>query len=265
MEHFLNSLFVVLVEPSIAQRRIVCNQFEDLGISQYRAVGLGREALDLIELEQPDLVVSAMFLDDMTGTDLVLEMRANPLTQNTPFMLISSVTSFAELDPIRQAGATAVLPKPFEAVDLRRAIQTTMDWENPGQVQVPPYDASDLQVLLVDDSVMARHMITRTLTKMGITNVQEAEDGVKAIPLIQDHHFDLVITDYNMPEMDGHELLVYIRHKSNQPKVPVLMVTTEGDESKLAAVQHEGVAAIMDKPFEVTNVKQLIESVFGAS
>lgn len=257
MSHFLNSLFVLLVEPSRSQRRIVIQQFEDLGISQYETVDSGEEALIRIDTDQPDLVISALFLPDMTGRDLVLEMRDNPVSLDIPFILISSETSFRELDPVKQAGASAVLPKPFESADLKRAINMIMDWENPQTVDLD----SALKILLVDDSKLARRMISRTLNHMGLEDIVEAEDGRAALPLIQQQDFDLVITDYNMPNMDGQELLWYIRNKSRQPKVPVMMVTTEGDESKLSAVQHQGVSAIIDKPFDATVVKSLIESM----
>ncbi len=262
MRHYLNSLFVVLVEPSSSQKKIVTQQLEEVGITQFEAVDTGQEALTIIDTEQPDLVISAMFLDDMTGAELVLDMRDNPVTADIPFMLISSETSFKALDPIKQAGASAVLPKPFRANDLKRAILMIMDWENPVALQLDEQTNEAMQVLLVDDSQMARRLIARTLEKLGIQHISEAENGRAAIPLLQQQKFDLVVTDYNMPEMDGHEFLVYIRHHSNQPDVPVMMVTTEGDESKLKAVQHEGVSAIMDKPFEVQEVRKLIESVF---
>jgi len=260
MAHFLNSLYVLLVEPSSSQKKIILQQFDELGIEQVLTVDTGQQALDIIESEHPDLVISAMFLEDMTGKELVLDMRANPLTLNTPFMLISTVTSFAELDPIKQAGASALLPKPFVAADLKRAILNTMDWEHPDSINLDDINTGDLQVLVVDDSHLARRMISRTLNKMGIEHISEADNGRNAIPLIQKHSYDLIITDYNMPEMDGHELLLFIRHKSNQPSVPVLMVTTEGDQGKLAAIQHDGVSAIVDKPFEVSIVKALIEN-----
>ena len=255
MKHYLNSLFVLLVEPSSSQRRIVLQQFEDLGIQQYETVDNGEEALIRIDTEQPDLVISALFLPDMTGRELVLEMRDNPVSVDIPFMLISSETSFRELDPVKQAGASAVLPKPFRAEDLQRAINMIMDWENPDTVELD----RDLRILLVDDSKLARRLITRTLNHMGLENITEAEDGRAALPLIQQQDYDLIITDYNMPHMDGQELLWFIRNKSRQPRVPVMMVTTEGDESKLAAVQHQGVSAIIDKPFDAAAVKSLIE------
>ncbi len=261
MDQYLNSLYVVLIEPSIPQQKIVIQQFEDLGIQQFEVVSTGQSGLDLIDSEQPDLVVSAMFLEDMTGRDVVLEMRSNPVTENIPFMLISTETSFRELDPIKQAGASAVLPKPFQVDDLKRAISMVLAWDDPEQIELENLDG--LQVLLVDDSPLARKMISRTLTKMGLSLITEADDGRTALPLIQSNHYDLIITDYNMPQMDGHELLMFIRQKSKQKTVPVLMVTTEGNESVLSAIQHDGVSAIVDKPFDTVTVKQLIESALS--
>ena len=260
MEHQLAALFVVLVEPSRAQSKIVIQQFYELGIGQYKHFDTGVAAIEAIFEDVPDLVISSLHLEDMTGQDLVLKMRANPATETTPFILISSATLFRELDPIKQAGASAVLPKPFTVKDLQRVVINTLDWEHPDQLQLEDLDPENLEVLVVDDSGMARKMISRTLNKMGIEKITQAADGAEAIPLIQANHYDLIVTDFNMPEVDGHELLRFIRNESNQSSVPVLMVTTEGDASKLAAIQQDGVSAILDKPFEVAEVKQLIES-----
>jgi len=260
MEHQLATLYVVLVEPSRSQSKIIIQQFEDLGIRQYKHVSKGTEAIGVIFDDVPDLVISSLHLEDMTGRDLVLKMRANAANETTPFILISTTTSFRELDPIKQAGASAVLPKPFAVKDLKRAVLNTMDWEHPDQIELENLNPENLEILVVDDSKLARKMISRTLNKMGIEKITEAADGADAIPLIQSNHYDLIVTDFNMPEVDGHELLKFIRNESNQSSVPVLMVTTEGDASKLAAVQHDGVSAIVDKPFEVSTVKQLIEA-----
>lgn len=263
MQHFLNSLFILLIEPSHAQQKIISQQFEDLGISQFEVCSEGREALDVIDSEQPDLVISSMYLPDMTGRDVVLEMRDSPISQDTPFMLISTVTSFEELNPIKQAGASAVLPKPFHSQDLKRAISMIMDWDNPEQIDTDSFDLEGFRILIVDDSSMARRLILRTLNNLGFENVDETENGRTAIPLIQANEYQLIVTDYNMPEMDGYDLIRYIRQKSKQPDVAIMMVTTEGDERKLSAVQHEGVSAIFDKPFEVDTIKPMIESILA--
>lgn len=262
MDNNISTLYILLVEPSRSQRKIITLQFEDLGILNFVEVENGGDALDIIETDAPDLVISSMHLPDMTGRDLVLEMRANPSTDDIPFMLISTETSFQELDPIKQAGASAVLPKPFKAKDLRKALITTMDWANPEHINLSDEFLEEMRVLVVDDSALARKMIIKTLTKMGMQNFKEAVDGKEGIALIQESEFDLIITDYNMPKVDGHQLLKFIRTKSIQPHVPVLMVTTEGDDSKLQAIQQQGVSAIVDKPFDVNTVKQLIEAIF---
>lgn len=264
MEHQLSSLYVVLVEPSSSQSKIVIQQFEELGIKQFKLCNTGAAALDTILDDTPDLVISSLHLEDMTGRDLVLKMRENLATETTPFILISTATSFKELDPIKQAGASAVLPKPFTDRDLKRAVMNTMEWEHPDKLEMEDLNPENLEVLVVDDSSLARKMISRTMKKMGMEKITEAADGAEAIPLIQDRHFDLIVTDFNMPEVDGHELLRFIRNESNQSSVPVLMVTTEGDAGKLAAVQNDGVSAIVDKPFEVAEVKRLIEVSLSA-
>ncbi len=264
MESELASLYVVLIEPSPAQSKIVMRQFAELGITQYRHFTRAQEALASIFDDVPDLVISSLHLEGMSGKEVVLFMRENTATQNTPFMLISTTTSFRDLDPIRQAGASAVLPKPFSAQDLKLAVRNTMAWENPEQVVLEDLDPENMEVLLVDDSALARKMIGRTLNKMGIVKITEADDGSAAIPLVQNHHYDLIVTDFNMPEVDGHELLKFIRNESVQRSVPVLMVTTEGDKRKLAAIEQSGVSAILDKPFEVGLVKSFIESALAA-
>ena len=263
MEHILSSLYVVLVEPSQAQAKIIQGQFSELGITQYEYFDEGTAALDSIFSDTPDLVISSLYLPDMSGKDLVLKMREHEATVNTPFMLISTETSFAALDPIKQAGASAVLPKPFQAKDLRRAVNNSMDWEDPDRLELSDYDPESLQVLVVDDSAMARKMICRTLGKIGIENMDQAADGKQGIEMISQKNYDLIITDYNMPEVDGHEFLKYIRNESAQSSVPVLMVTTEGNQGVLSAIQQDGVSAIFDKPFEIEEVRKMIETVLS--
>lgn len=264
MEHQMASIDVVLIEPSTAQSKIVLQQFEELGISQFRHFCTGEEALDSIFEDIPDLVISSLHLEDMTGSDLVLEMREFHVTENTPFILISTETSFKELNPIRQAGASVVLNKPFLVSDLKRAVINTMDWENPQKIALEVLDVGTLEVLVVDDSPMALKMICRTLNKMGIEKITEANDGSEAISLIKVNRYDLIVTDFNMPEVDGHELLRFIRMESDQSSIPVFMVTTESDIGKLASIRQTGVSAILNKPLEPSEVKQLIEDYLSA-
>jgi two-component system chemotaxis response regulator CheY len=101
------------------------------------------------------------------------------------------------------------------------------------------------------------------LERLGIEQIREAENGTQAIGTIETEFFDLIVTDYNMPEMDGDQLSQFIRRQSAQPGVPVLMVTSETDQGRLAGVSQRGVSAIFDKPFTVDNLRATIERLLA--
>lgn len=259
----LEELLVLLIEPSPTQCRAIQRQFSQLGIEQIITVNTGQEALRAMRDEHPDIVISALYLSDMTGTDLVHTMRNDPNLSKLAFMLISSETRFRYLDPIRQAGAVAILPKPFNLADLRIAMNSVVEYIDPDQLELDDFCPEDLEVLVVDDSNMARKHIIRVLNAMGIELITEAQDGSEAVEIIANNYFDLVVTDYNMPNMDGKELVDHIRTASNQASIPVLMVTSEENESRLAAVQQAGVSAICDKPFETSVVRNLVQKAIS--
>jgi two-component system chemotaxis response regulator CheY len=104
------------------------------------------------------------------------------------------------------------------------------------------------------------HYVCRVLENMGILpdNIDSAENGEQALHKVNDNYYDFIVSDYNMPVMDGMELLDRIRKESAQSSIPVLMVTSETDANRLAAVQQAGVSAICDKPFDPSSVRQLI-------
>ncbi len=259
----IGDLHILLVEPSSAQRRIIIEEMNGVGIINIDAVTNGSEALESMEKYPPDLVVSSMYFEDMTGNNLINAMRVNDDFKDIPFMLISSETDEHYLDPMRQAGVIAILPKPFERLALKRAVFATQDYISPEQLHLDDFDVEDLRVLVVDDSLMARKHIIRVLTSMGIERITEAKDGVEAVETLKESIFDLIVTDYNMPEMDGRALIEYVRKQSSQQDIPILMVTSETNETRLSSIQQSGVSAICDKPFETSTVRDMIGRIMS--
>lgn len=257
------SLSILLVEPSVTQRRIIKEQIMAMGAVEIHDAGTGDEALDVLRSVQPNLVISAMYLPDMLGTDLLARINAESSFDNTAFILISSETSIKALEPIKQGGAISILPKPFTIEALSYALQASVDYFVPTPVDSDTFDTQELELLVVDDSTMSRKQIKRILTNMGITNIHEAEDGQQAIEMIKRNFYDLVVTDYNMPNIDGQALVDFIRNKSNQSSLPVLMITSEKDQGRLKAVQQAGVSALCDKPFGPQSIRAMIESIYA--
>lgn len=259
----ISELTVAVIEPSTMQGKIIDGELRKLGISKVYCQDTGQTALDSMRSATPDLVISAMYLPDMTGAEVVQAMREDSRLEAVPFMLISSETSFAMLDPIRQSGVIAILPKPFQPDDLKRALFSTVEFIAPDEDALADIDLDNLKTLVVDDSPLARKHITRVLNNLGISDISTAENGVDAVQKIESTFFDLIVTDYNMPEMDGEQLTRYIREHSSQRSIPILMVTSEGDQSRLSAVQQAGVSGICDKPFDTISVKQMIRRLLA--
>ncbi len=259
----LGDLYVLLVEPSTSQAKYIHRELKEAGVTHFEIATDGQSANDVMRKFSPDLVISSMYLPDMTAIELIHKIREDEALEDIAFMLISSETGFNYIDPIKQAGVSAILPKPFTSDQLKRGLYNSLDILNPEELELGEYNIEDLSVLIVDDSSLARKCIARELKGLGIENITEADDGESAVPLLEEHFYDFVVTDYNMPHMDGKELIKYIRSKSNQQSIPVLMVTSEGDKGQLAAIEQAGVSGICDKPFESDTVRTLIQTMMS--
>jgi two-component system chemotaxis response regulator CheY len=263
----IRDLTVFVVEPSSAQSHFIELQLKKLEVKFTTIYKDGTSALQAMKESPPDLIISAMHLPDMTGGELVGRMRKNEWTSQIAFILVSSESSPKYLEPVRQSGSCAILGKPFTIEQLKKALATSMDYLKPnsgGLAVSSTIDLESIKVLMVDDSRSARAFMRRVLGNLGIQHFTEAENGKQAVEFIQQHYFDLVVTDYNMPEMDGRELTEFIRTQSWQSTVPILMVSSESNESRLSAVAQAGVSGVCDKPFEPAVVKELLEKMLRA-
>lgn len=259
----LANLVVFLVEPSSAQAKFIAGEFAAAGVPHVRQFARGQEAIAAMRASRPDLVVSALYLPDMAGTDLVGLMRHDSDLEQVAFILISSETRPQALEPVRQAGVCGILPKPFSGQQLMTALARTLDFLQPDRDLARDIEAEELRVLLVDDSASSRQFVRRVLENVGIRRFFEARNGREAVAVLADTLVDIVVTDYHMPEMDGRELVEYIRQQSWQSSVPVLMVTSESDQGRLAAVQECGVSGICDKPLDPEVIKRLLWNILG--
>ncbi|MCD8512110.1 MAG: response regulator [Nitrincola sp.] len=252
-------LNILLVEPSPLQRKIITQQLNTAGVMAIDSVDAIKSAIESIQHIKPDLIISALHFPDGTALELLGWIRHTPQYSELPFMLISSETRREQLEVFKQSGVIAILPKPFTHQHLDAAISATLDLLSSDELSLECYDPDSLRVLIVDDSKMARKMIRRVLGNMGIQHFTEAVDGAEAIAILSDQSFDLVVTDYNMPEVNGLELTDYIRSHETLSHLPILMVTSEANQTHLSNVAQSGVNAMVDKPFEPTLVKRLLQ------
>ena len=182
-------------------------------------------------------------------------------TEDIHFMLISSERNREHLEELRQSGVIAILPKPFELEALNCAIKASLDIAVENEIELSLFDPKLLRVLIVDDSNLAQKHIARTLSSMGITQLSYADNGVEAIDTLLKEDFDLIITDYNMPEMDGKELTEKVRNTGTLAHIPILMVSSDASEPQLENVAQQGVDAICNKQFTPDTIRKLLHQL----
>ena len=261
----VGDLSILLVEPSVTQSKVIQNHLLAEGVTKIEAASSGNEALEIMMKYLPDLVVSSMYLPDMCATELITAMRNEERLEGIPFMLVSSENRFNVLDPVRQSGVVAILPKPFCHNDLSRALRITIELIDPEEISLGLYDVASLRILVVDDSSTARKHVSRILKGMGVEHIVEAVNGQEGVDALSNGEFDLIVTDYNMPEMDGGELVEWVRQEIGNTFIPILMITSEANESTLAHIQQAGVSAICNKPFDPENIREIIYRVLEAA
>lgn len=253
-----SELSILLVEPSAMQGKVIIQHLAKEGVTDVTQANNIEQAVNELKTHEPDLIISALHYDDGDALSLVKMVRDNEQWQDIPFMLISSERRREQLEAFKQSGVVAILPKPFTSEHLGKAINATIDLLSNEELELEYFDVHELRVLVVDDSRLARKHIKKVLTNLGVMKMVDAEDGQEAIALLKDSMFDLVVTDYNMPEVNGLELTDFIRSQSDQTHIPILMVTSEANQAHLANIEQSGVNALCDKPFEPVVVKRLL-------
>ena len=118
------------------------------------------------------------------------------------------------------------------------------------------------RIMIVDDSETVRQVLQLTLENAGF-EVVEAEDGVDALAKLPDAQIDMLITDLNMPNMDGLELIKKVREKGSHRFTPIVMLTTESSEEKKLAGREAGASGWIVKPFKPEQLLKVVKMVLG--
>ncbi len=119
-----------------------------------------------------------------------------------------------------------------------------------------------MKVLIVDDFSTMRRIIKNLLRDLGFTNTFEADDGNTALPMLKEGDFEFVVTDWNMPIMQGIDLLKEIRKDPKLKHLPVLMVTAEAKREQIIEAAQAGVNGYIVKPFTAGTLKEKLDKVF---
>ncbi|PST94748.1 chemotaxis protein CheY [Photobacterium sp. NCIMB 13483] len=121
---------------------------------------------------------------------------------------------------------------------------------------------TNMKILIVDDFSTMRRIVKNLLRDLGFNNTVEADDGLTALPLLKRGDFDFVVTDWNMPGMQGIDLLRQIRADEQLKHLPVLMITAEAKREQIIEAAQAGVNGYIVKPFNAVTLKEKLAKIF---
>ena len=120
-----------------------------------------------------------------------------------------------------------------------------------------------IKVLVVDDFATMRRIIKNVLKQIGFTQILEADDGTTALGVLKENKIDLIISDWNMPQMSGLDLLKTVRKEESTKEIPFVMVTAEAQKDNVLQAVQAGVTNYIVKPFTADAVKEKLTQVFA--
>lgn len=203
----------------------------------------------------PRLLISGVEVGEINGFDLCEIFKRMPDFSSMPVLIISSNTTKQAQRQATEAGADFFLHKTADAVgNLVALLRTRL-----GAECVEPAPAWKIQrVLLVDDSKVMRQIIRNILVSVGINQIVEAGNGEQALKQLELTPVDMVMTDWNMPIMNGLEFTKAVRRHPRLGSTPIVMVTTEGGKRALAEAEAAGVDSHLCKPFSKETMKAFV-------
>jgi putative two-component system response regulator len=213
----------------------------------------GQKGLDLALNGKFDIVVSDIDMPKINGIDLCRSLKNSAATQGTPVVMVSTFDSDNDVDKGFQAGAAAYLSK----YEIQSRLRETVD-----SVLSKSKFKSNRLVMVLDDSKVILRIVEKGLAEAGF-KVITAENGKKALDLLDDIRPDLILTDIEMPDINGFEFCEAILTNPELSSIPIVAMSTKTDRGYMKRMLQNGASAYLCKPFNVDELVILVEKLLS--
>lgn len=249
---------VLIGDDSITIRRVVKNELIQLGFMEHqiREAGDGKSSSDILANTKFDMVISDWNLPKMNGLDLLKHIRSTPKLKDIPFLMLTSEANEENILKALEEGADQYITKPFKATVLEETIKKILSAKNV---------FGNKKVLVVDDSPVMRRIIKKNLKQAGFLdeNILESLEGDTATDWILVKNFDLIISDWHMPKVDGLEFFYRLQAYDDFKDIPFLMVTSEAQKVKVMEALNAGISNYILKPFTAMDLEKKIKQIIS--
>jgi two-component system chemotaxis response regulator CheY len=247
------SLKFLIVDDIASMRKIVRATLGQLGFNDIQEAVDGNAALSKLRFEKFDIVITDWNMPNMSGLDFLKAILGDEKLRGLPILVMTAEESRETVNQALELGCAGYIVKPFTADALGQHI---------ARIYSEMICFERLRVLLVDDYLSMRRIMTKILTLIGVRTIAEASSGQEALDKIKTDPFDLVITDWNMPSMSGLELVRTLKGKKELGNLQIIVASSEITQQMVVLGKQAGVAEYLAKPFAPEDLKQRIARVF---
>ena len=238
---------ILVVDDSAVIRQSLSKLISDLG-ANVTVASDGLQALNIVIADHIDLVITDVDMPNMNGFDLCLQLKKENKTRGIPVVILSSMDNEKDIEKGFQAGAAAYLSKSDAMSELPYTIEKVLEKASFHRSRT---------ILVVDDSATIRGIVKKALEAAGF-QVISAENGYQAIELMKNIRPDLILSDIEMPGMDGIELCRTVHKQESLSAIPYVVMSTKNDRAMMRRMLQWGAIGYLTKPF---NVEQLVITV----
>ncbi len=244
---------ILIIDASAAIRKSYAKLLQQLNAEITEAQD-GQHALELLDtVKSYDLIISDIEMPRMNGIELCKNLKSNPATQGIPVVMVSSFESDNDINRGFQAGASAYISKSDAKVRLCETVEGILSKSSM---------MKERSVLVVDDSQSIRNVVTSGLKQAGF-KVLEAENGREALGILSEHKPDLILSDIDMPVMNGFEFCEAVHFDSQLSTIPFMVMSANSDRAHMNRMMQHGASAYICKPFNVDQLVILVEKLLS--
>ncbi|MBU1342818.1 MAG: response regulator [Proteobacteria bacterium] len=248
----MNNPRILIVDDSITIRKSMITLLNPFNATIIEAKN-GQEGFELAEAGNFDIILSDIEMPVMNGIEFCRRIKENPKTRNIPIVVVSSFDSGEDINLGFQVGAAAYITKD-EAKEL--LYNTIKD------ILLKTSFKRERTILIVDDSISIRRIVQKGLERSGF-QVLTAENGKEALYVLNKTLPDMILSDIDMPVMNGYKFCEAVRLKHELKKIPFMVMSANSDRGNMNRMIQQGAVAYICKPFNIDQLVIMVEKILS--
>jgi len=224
----------------------------------------GYDGIQIAKKHKPSIILLDIIMPKLDGFMICGALKRNVNTNNIPVIFMTGIKSKEHIQKAIKIGASDYIVKPFVLSDLLTKLRKIMESKEPLRFKNSKEKKEikvELKILVVSDSQIMRNILINSVKKAGYSNVKEAKNGKDALSRLMMGDFNFLITDWDMPLMNGIELTKAIRSDEKLKNIPVLMVKSKYKNKDILKVKNAGVNDYISTGYDASKLKDKISEI----